>query len=421
VKDVRTINFEDLQHLFLDSRPTQEAIEALIPHRSDHEAFLKDLLRWHGDFAVSNAREIRRRFSFDCLLNFYGILEVALLACYIPETLPDQFREQALAHLTHPAVERYYERYYPQYLPHLFRRWLNREVDPRDYEVDDRAASIFSGFVGFTTAYEADENIRRFEWFLDDGWSGDYGLPDFLDLLGRPDDLCRVLLQPRDDEILLHQAAQGFYGFLRFCIDLGHLLAQAEKFPVLRAGMWFHYAYWFEILGDKVAAKIKDALSRFLTWEKLGVEVGELRMFVETGSAAVDELTARSIGAPLREAEARSPQKQKATLRRVDGVTIVDFRGHITLGEGASVLHSTVRDLLSRGHKKILLNLRHVDLIDSSGLGELVSAFLAVRKQGGQLKILNLTRKYHDLFSTTKFYPAFDAKDDEASAVQSFS
>ena len=110
----------------------------------------------------------------------------------------------------------------------------------------------------------------------------------------------------------------------------------------------------------------------------------------------------------------------KTSTRQVDGVTIVDLSGRITLGEGSVVLRDTIRDLLSKGSKKLLLNLAEVTYIDSSGIGELVSAFTTVRNQGGELKLLNLTKKVHDLLQITKLYTVFDVKDDEASAVGSF-
>jgi anti-sigma B factor antagonist len=110
----------------------------------------------------------------------------------------------------------------------------------------------------------------------------------------------------------------------------------------------------------------------------------------------------------------------KASSRQVDGITIVDCSGRITLGEGSVILRDTVRELLSKGQKKILLNLGEVSYIDSSGIGELVSAFTTVRNQGGELKLLNLTKKVHDLLQITKLYTVFDVKDDEAAAVKAF-
>jgi anti-sigma B factor antagonist len=110
----------------------------------------------------------------------------------------------------------------------------------------------------------------------------------------------------------------------------------------------------------------------------------------------------------------------KASSRKVDGVTIVDLSGRITLGEGSVVLRDTVKDLSTKGDRKILLNLGDVTYIDSSGIGELVSAYTSVRNAGGELKLLNLTKKVHDLLQITKLYTVFDISDDEASAIASF-
>jgi len=108
------------------------------------------------------------------------------------------------------------------------------------------------------------------------------------------------------------------------------------------------------------------------------------------------------------------------TTREISHVTIVDMNGRITLGDETGKLRDTVRKLISDGKKKIVLNLAQVDYIDSSGVGELVSSFTAVRNAGGELKLLNLTKKVHDVLYVTKLYTVFDIKDDEFNAVKSF-
>jgi anti-sigma B factor antagonist len=110
----------------------------------------------------------------------------------------------------------------------------------------------------------------------------------------------------------------------------------------------------------------------------------------------------------------------KATIRQVDSVVVVDISGRITLGEGCAQLRELIRDQLTKGNKKVLLNLADVTYIDSSGIGELVSAYTAVSNQGGQLKLLNLTKKVHDLLQITKLYTVFDIHDDEAKGISSF-
>jgi anti-sigma B factor antagonist len=108
------------------------------------------------------------------------------------------------------------------------------------------------------------------------------------------------------------------------------------------------------------------------------------------------------------------------TMREVSHVTILDLNGRITLGDETGKLRDAVHNLISEGKKKIVLNLAHVDYIDSSGVGELVSGFTAVRNAGGELKLLNLSKKVHDVLYVTKLYTVFDIKDDEFNAVKSF-
>lgn len=109
------------------------------------------------------------------------------------------------------------------------------------------------------------------------------------------------------------------------------------------------------------------------------------------------------------------------TSRQVGDVTVIDAAGRITLGEGASSLRDAIRDLSTKGNKKILLNLSEVNYIDSSGIGEMVSGFTSVTNAGGQLKLLGLSKRVKDLLQITKLYTVFEVFDDEAAAVRSFS
>jgi len=110
----------------------------------------------------------------------------------------------------------------------------------------------------------------------------------------------------------------------------------------------------------------------------------------------------------------------KLNTRQVGDVTVIDAAGRITLGEGTSTLRDAIREIVSGGQKKVLLNLGEVNYIDSSGIGELVSAFTSVTNQGGQLKLLNLNKRIQDLLQITKLYTVFEAHDDEATAIRSF-
>jgi anti-sigma B factor antagonist len=99
---------------------------------------------------------------------------------------------------------------------------------------------------------------------------------------------------------------------------------------------------------------------------------------------------------------------------------VIDVSGRITLGEGSSVIRDAMRNLTTKGHKKILLNLGGVSYIDSSGIGELVAGYISVTNAGGGLKLLGLTKRVQDLLQITKLYTVFDVHEDEAHAVRSF-
>src|SRR5919112_4242593 len=106
--------------------------------------------------------------------------------------------------------------------------------------------------------------------------------------------------------------------------------------------------------------------------------------------------------------------------RQAGDITILDLDGKVTIGEGSVALRTAIRRLLGEGKSKILLNLGGVGYIDSSGIGELVSSFTAVKKEGGTLKLLNLTQKIQDLLAITKLLTVFDVFEDEAAALSSF-
>ncbi|HYE14669.1 MAG TPA: STAS domain-containing protein [Pyrinomonadaceae bacterium] len=106
--------------------------------------------------------------------------------------------------------------------------------------------------------------------------------------------------------------------------------------------------------------------------------------------------------------------------RQAGDVTILDLEGRITIGEGNVSLRGAIRRLIEEGKKKVLLNLGGVSYMDSSGIGELVSSYTTIGREGGQLKLLKLTQKIRDLLGITKLLTVFDTYDDEASALNSF-
>lgn len=110
----------------------------------------------------------------------------------------------------------------------------------------------------------------------------------------------------------------------------------------------------------------------------------------------------------------------EVTERQAGDVTVLDMNGSVRMGEGAIALRNSIRGLIDGGKKKILLNLGGVKNIDSSGIGELIANYTTISRDGGQLKLLNLTDKIQNLLVITKLLTVFDSYDNETEALNSF-
>ena len=106
--------------------------------------------------------------------------------------------------------------------------------------------------------------------------------------------------------------------------------------------------------------------------------------------------------------------------RQAGDVTILDLSGEVRIGEGSIQLRDSIRNLADQGMKKVLLNLAGVKYIDSSGIGELIANYTTISRQGGQLKLLNLTDRIQNLLVITKLLTVFDSYDNEAEALKSY-
>jgi anti-sigma B factor antagonist len=112
--------------------------------------------------------------------------------------------------------------------------------------------------------------------------------------------------------------------------------------------------------------------------------------------------------------------KLKVTQRQLDGITILDFSGRIVLGPETALMRETIFDLIAQGRRGIVLNLGQVPYLDSTGISEMIAAAQAMRHVGGDLKLLNLTRRVRDMVEVVRLGTIFELFDDEAAAVKSF-
>lgn len=106
--------------------------------------------------------------------------------------------------------------------------------------------------------------------------------------------------------------------------------------------------------------------------------------------------------------------------RKKGDVTILDLKGKILIGEGIDELRESINNVIKADEKKLLLNFDQVPYLDSTGLGEVVRSYTSLKKEGGLVKIINLTQKVKDLLSVTKLITVFETFEDEDEAVNSF-
>jgi len=173
--------------------------------------------------------------------------------------------------------------------------------------------------------------------------------------------------------------------------------------------------------GDSPQPTPDDKCSEDVLFFREVLREGRSLVVVRTESAETGKLACAILDRLGLSIEGKTPVKMRTATRQVEDVTIVDVSGRITVGEGNVMLREVVRQLAEAGHKKVAMNLHDVGYVDSSGIGELVKAYTTVRNQGGQLKLVNPSKRVLDLLQMTKLSAVFTIEADEASAIQSFS
>ncbi|HYB76619.1 MAG TPA: STAS domain-containing protein [Candidatus Bathyarchaeia archaeon] len=143
----------------------------------------------------------------------------------------------------------------------------------------------------------------------------------------------------------------------------------------------------------------------------------ESKKIAEAACAVLDRL---GVGTRRADEAPTSADGVKPVVRQVNGVAIVDLSGRITLGEGSARLRDTVQELIGQGHTKIMLNLRRVTHIDSSGIGELMRALTTMRSNSGELKLVNISQPVNEILKITRLIAIFDIVADETSGLSSF-
>jgi hypothetical protein len=302
--DAGQINLEDLEGMYRRQGRAGEAAGIMDSLRGGKSRInLGKLLRFHGPEPILSEREIRQRDSFDFLIAFYSILEIASIIKFVPEPVPQPQREHFQFDLSQEAVKLYYEKHYPLVLPRLFRQRLEGKRRVSESGADERAQSIFTAFLSLEGRAREDEDVEMFLWFLDSGSSDDFDLSDTMEtLLNQRKFLDRIVKAPAKQDSL-DMSLHGFRKMLAICADLDALLQRAAAYPLLQSAMWRYYEYWFDHIGKQVGSDLKRAVGNFLEWapEKPSKKATkEIRAYVDEVNAVVDRLTSGMYGEALK-------------------------------------------------------------------------------------------------------------------------
>ncbi|HEX4630083.1 MAG TPA: hypothetical protein VH188_03895 [Chthoniobacterales bacterium] len=257
VDNLHEVNLADLIARYYQG--TKAPFAAAIIDFSDDPS-LDLLLRSHLLSEVTSQTQIAARDAIDDLLAFYSILEIGILCGALAERLPHALAASARRHLTRPYVRRYYEKFYPLFLPQLFLRRLHG----KPVGATSSAVGYFVSFLEINEALIPDP-VETFLWFLDDGYLGDAGLEDILQVLNKPERFTKRMLRPTAEQTDVDNALHGMIQFFGFCVNLDKLLQNAPD-ALLQSACWHFHGYWFQQVGGQVHGVISAAIEQYREW-----------------------------------------------------------------------------------------------------------------------------------------------------------
>jgi hypothetical protein len=268
--DYQKVNFIDLRRQYLKNGRAAYAATMLKDLRVGRSTRDLAYLLRHHDEAITD-EETYERDSFDFLLAFYSLLEIACMIGYVSSDFPEKFREESSWNLSNAAVRRYYEKTYPVRLPRHFRLRLNGKL--LLYERDSETAhQLFLQFLSIVNYVREDTEIELFQWFLDSGWTGPFNIGDTVKLLKSPEKTFAALLKDPKERTVVEKSVSGAEKFFVFCSEFDELLSDADDFPLFQSAMWNYYSYWFGLIADDVAFGINQVLRSFLRWSSKGAK-----------------------------------------------------------------------------------------------------------------------------------------------------
>jgi hypothetical protein len=283
-------NFDDLHTACFTKTEAPHALARTLEYRDSDPQALQTLLRHHATEAITDLNEIELRSAFDDLLSYCSALELALIGGYIgpPNTWPN--RRSLLSALSRPEVKWYFVEHYPLKLPQLLLGQLEERL-PLPTPLDSSAGLCLEFFAidHLFREHHADGTLL---YLLDDFTIDGVRFNDVLGALKRPEVFLKSVLRPADERGALDWALVELGQFIEFSRELLSLLDRANTDGLLQSAFWHFYCYWFDIIGDELVGKMREALLQFEIWKPEDGNAAELLEF-RTELASAREIFGR--------------------------------------------------------------------------------------------------------------------------------
>ncbi|MBX3252719.1 MAG: hypothetical protein KF862_01160 [Chitinophagaceae bacterium] len=222
---------------------------------------LRILLRDHKENPIDSIREVNERDNIDFYIDYFSILEIGLIANYIPNPLPVKTEREIDFILKNEFVNKYFTEYYPLILPQLLLKQISSKRDGQYFYRSNikNSTALFDRFLMLNQIVKNDDDIDQFLWFLDDGWTSGYSISDFWEVLSNRDIIKYKL--GSSNKHPLNSALWGFIKYIQFLSDFANLLRDSKEDSLLQSAFWHHQSYWFDHMKEKIGDIIKIGIS----------------------------------------------------------------------------------------------------------------------------------------------------------------
>lgn len=222
---------------------------------------LRVLLRNHKENPINSIIEVKERDNFDFYIDYISLLEIGLIANYIPNPLPLKTEREINFILNNEFVNKYFTKYYPLILPQLLLKHISSKPKIHYFLRKNikNSTALFDRFLMLNQFVKNDEDINQLLWFFDDGRTNGYSISDFWEILLNRDIIKYKL--GSSNKHPLNSALWGYIKYVQFLSDYADLLRDSKEDSLLQSAFWHHQSYWFENMKEKIGDIIKIGIS----------------------------------------------------------------------------------------------------------------------------------------------------------------